>query len=112
MTQLFFDNQLYFDYVERLRKIGVTARVIPGILPITNYKNLVKFCQLCGASISDEVKTIFEPIQDDLERTLEEGIQFSIRQCKGLLDGGAPGLHFYSLNKISPVDVILQNVRR
>lgn len=112
ITQLFFDNQEYFDYVKRLRKLGVNARIIPGILPITNYPSLIRFCSLCGATVTDEVKKIFEPIADDKEATLKAGIQFAVRQCRGLLDGGAPGLHFYCLNKVSPTDKILAEVRQ
>ncbi len=112
ITQLFFDNKDYFSYVNRLRKLGVTARVIPGVLTITNYQSLVKFSQICGAAISPEVKSIFEPIQDNPEKTLEAGIQFAIRQCKDLLKGGAPGLHFYCLNKSHPTDVVLAEVRQ
>lgn len=112
ITQLFFNNQDYFDYVKRLRKLGVASRVIPGILPITNYRNLVKFCALCGATVTEEIHKIFKPIQEDPEKTLEAGIAFAIRQCRQLLDGGAPGLHFYCLNKTSPTDQILREVRR
>ena len=111
ITQLFFDNKEYFDYVGRLSNLGVTARVIPGILPVTNYQSLVKFCGLCGTTITNEIKEIFEPIQEDKQATLEAGIQFAIRQCRQLLDGGAPGLHFYCLNKASPTDKILAEVR-
>ena len=111
ITQLFFNNQDYFDYVSRLRKLGVNARVLPGILPITNYPSLVKFCQNCGCTITDEIKKIFEPIQDDAEKTINAGIEFTVRQCHGLLAGGAPGLHFYALNKYHPVDAILKAVR-
>jgi len=112
ITQLFFDNNDYFEYVHRLRKIGVHVPVIPGILPVTDYKSLQRFCGLCGATISDEVKKIFATIEDDLEATMEEGIRFATRQCRGLLDGGAPGLHFYCLNKASPTDKILKEVRK
>lgn len=112
ITQLFFNNQDYFDYVKRLRKLGVTARVIPGILPITDYPGVVRFCQLCGATVTDEVHKIFKPLQDNKEATLEAGIKFATRQCKELLDGGAPGLHFYTLNKLSPVNAVLKAVRR
>lgn len=110
ITQLFFNNQDYFDYVGRLRKRGVTARVLPGILPITNYQGLVKFCKTCGATVSQEVKNIFEPIQNDPEATSKAGVDFCIRQCQSLLKGGAPGLHFYTLNKLSPVDKILKQI--
>lgn len=111
ITQLFFDNKEYFDYVSRLRDLGVTARIIPGILPLTNYQSLVKFCNLCGTTVTNEIKEIFEPIQEDKEATLQAGIQFAVRQCRQLLDGGAPGLHFYCLNKVTPTDKILAEIR-
>ena len=111
ITQLFFDNKDYFEYIARLKKIGVYARVIPGILPITDYDNLIRFCNLCGATITKEIEKIFLPIKDNKEATLEEGIKFAIRQCRELLKGGAPGLHFYSLNKLHPTNKILQEVR-
>ncbi len=111
ITQLYFDNKDYFEYIDRLRRIGVDVRVIPGILPITDYGALQRFCSLCGATVTDEVKTIFEPIQDDKEATVRAGVEFAIRQCKELLDGGAPGIHFYCLNKVHPTDEILKAVR-
>ena len=112
ITQLFFDNKDYFEYVGRLRKLGVAARIIPGIIPITDYSGIVNFCKICGASIPRKVHEIFSPLADNKEATLQEGIQFAVRQCKELLDGGAPGLHFYTLNKVSPTDTILSQVRR
>ena len=111
ITQLFFDNQDYYDYVKRLRDRGITSRIIPGIIPITDYKALLRFTSLCGASISDEVKSIFEPLAEDKEATRQAGINFCINQCKDLLANGAPGLHFYSLNKVEPTAQILKAVR-
>lgn len=110
ITQLFFDNQDYFVYVNRLRNLGVNNPVLPGILPITNYQGLLKFCAMCGATVTDDVKNIFEPIQDDPAKTFEAGIEFCVKQCRELLDGGAPGLHFYTLNKISPVKDVLERL--
>jgi methylenetetrahydrofolate reductase (NADPH) len=110
MTQLFFDNELYFDYVKRLRALGVNARVIPGILPITNYENAVNFCKGCGATIPQRVHDIFQPIAGDKDKTLEVGTQFAIDQCRELLAGGAPGLHLYTLNKTEPVRTILRSL--
>lgn len=112
ITQLFFDNQDYFDYVGRLRKRGVNNRVVPGIIPVTDYNALVRFTSMCGASISNEVKEIFEPIAEDKDATLNAGIDFCITQCEELLAGGAPGLHFYTLNKSYPTSEILQAVRK
>ena len=111
ITQLFFDNKDYFEYIERLHRIDVDVRVIPGILPITNYEALLRFCAICGATVTDEVQRIFEPLQDDQEATVKAGIEFAIRQCQELLDGGAPGIHFYCLNKLHPTDAILKAVR-
>lgn len=110
ITQLFFDNQDYFDYVQRLRRLGVNNRIIPGIFPITNYSNLIKFCSLCGANVTSEIRQIFEPLQDDAEATFQAGIDFAIRQCRSLLQDGAPGLHFYCMNKTSPTDKIFKAV--
>lgn len=112
ITQLFFDNNYYFDYVKELRDLGVTARIIPGILPVTNYKNLLKFCSGCQTTVPEKIKRIFEPIQDNEEETISAGIKFTVNQCLELLQGGAPGLHFYSLNKIHPVDEIVRQVRQ
>ena len=112
ITQLFFNNQDYFAYMARLKKLGVSARVIPGILPITNYPSLLKFCALCGATVTDEVRRIFAPIQEDKEATLQAGLQFAVKQCRELLDGGAPGLHFYCLNKLEPTATILRQLQK
>ena len=111
ITQLFFDNQDYFDYVQRLKKLGVTARIIPGIIPITDYNGIVNFCKVCGAGIPEKIHKTFAPLQNDKEATLQAGIDLAVQQCRELLKGGAPGLHFYTLNKVSPVDVILKEVR-
>ncbi|MBF0504280.1 MAG: methylenetetrahydrofolate reductase [NAD(P)H] [Candidatus Omnitrophica bacterium] len=111
ITQLFFNNQDYFDYVARLKKLGVTNRIIPGILPICDYPALVRFCAMCGASIPDHVHAIFRPLANDPQKTLAAGIEFCLKQGKELLQGGAPGLHFYALNKIHPVDVIIKELR-
>jgi methylenetetrahydrofolate reductase (NADPH) len=112
ITQLFFDNKDYFDYVDRLRKRGVTVPVLPGIIPITDYEGLIKFCAICGATVTEEIMKIFEPIKSDKTAVKQAGIEFAVKQCKELLKHGAPGLHFYTLNKVSPTDEILKAVRR
>ncbi len=111
ITQLFFNNQDYFDYVVRLKKLGVNARIIPGILPITDYPGLVRFTAMCGASISQKVHDIFKPLAGNPEKTLAAGIDFCLKQSRELLKGGAPGLHFYTLNKVHPVDAIIKELR-
>ncbi len=102
ITQLFFDNNIYSEYVERLGKQGVNIRVLPGILPITSYEGLLKFCNICGATVSQEVHDIFKPLNGNEELTGKAGIEFAVKQCKDLLERGAPGLHFFTLNKIEP----------
>ncbi|HSV43963.1 MAG TPA: methylenetetrahydrofolate reductase [NAD(P)H] [Candidatus Bathyarchaeia archaeon] len=111
VTQLFLDNDFYFDYIKRLANIGVTTRVIPGILPIVNYNRLPEFSTRDGISIPEKVKAIFEPIKDDPEKTLEAGKRYAIEQCQDLLKRGAPGIHFYALNKYQPVADILMAIR-
>jgi len=112
ITQLFFDNRDYFEYLARLRKIGVTARVIPGILTITDYQKLLKFCDTCGATIPPRVHDIFRPLAGDSAATVEAGTNFAVAQCNELLEGGAPGLHFYSLNRVEPTRRILEAIKR
>lgn len=112
ITQLFFNNKDYFEYVKRLRKAGVTQRIIPGILPITNYQNLVNFCNNCGATIPQEVHKIFKPLANDEKAIYKAGVEFAIKQGRELLAKGASGLHFYTLNKVGPTREILNNLER
>ena len=111
ITQLFFDNEDYFDYVKRLRTLGVTVPVVPGVIPITDFGGLLRFCKVCGASVPKHVKDIFEPIAGDREKTLSKGIEFCVAQCRELLQAGAPGVHFYALNKIHPLDAIYLQIK-
>lgn len=99
VTQLFFDPEVYFDYVRRVRQAGITARVIPGVLPITDYEGLLRFTANCGASVPDEVHRIFKPAADDPERIFALGVDYAVRQCRTLLAEGAPGIHFYTANR-------------
>ncbi len=102
VTQLFFDNDIYSEYLDRLNNTNVSVRVLPGVLPITSYEGLVKFCNICGTTISDEVHDIFKPLSGDDEATKEAGIEFAVKQCKDLLERGAPGIQFFTLNKVEP----------
>lgn len=111
ITQLFFDNNDYYEYVKRLKSLGINARVIPGILPITDYYGVLKFCKTCGTTIPKKVQKLFSPIADDKPAILQQGIDFCIEQCRDLLKNGAPGIHFYPLNKISPINEIFKEVK-
>jgi methylenetetrahydrofolate reductase (NADPH) len=111
ITQLFFNNRDYFEYVDRVRKIGVTAPIIPGILPVTDYQALLSMCRTCGATIPQRVHDIFKPLQGDAPATYQAGVEFAVEQCNELLNGGAPGLHFFTLNKVDPTREILNRIK-
>ena len=112
ITQLFFDNKDYFEYLDRTKKAGINARMLPGVITITDYKVLLKFCGTCGATIPQKVHDIFKPLDGDKEATYKAGVEFAVNQCNDLLKGGAPGLHFYALNKIDPTREVLSRVKR
>jgi methylenetetrahydrofolate reductase (NADPH) len=112
ITQLFFDNKEYFEYLERTKKIGVNVRILPGIIPITNYQKLLKFCDTCGATIPEKIHDIFKPLDGDDEASYKAGVEFAVKQCNELLSGGAPGLHFYTLNKVEPTREILTKIKK
>ena len=112
ITQLFFDNKDYFEYLERTKRIGVNVRIIPGIIPITNYQTLLRFCNTCGATIPQKIHDIFKPLDGNDQETYKAGVEFVVKQCNDLLAGGAPGLHFYSLNRVEPTKEILSKIKR
>lgn len=99
VTQLFFDNQYYFDFVDKARKAGITVPIVPGIMPITNFRQIKRFTEMCGSKIPESLLAQLEPYQDNLSRTYYIGVDYAIKQCRELLAKGAPGLHFYTLNK-------------
>ncbi len=99
ITQLFFDNRDYFDFVTRARGIGITVPIIPGIMPVTNYAQIQKFTKMCGAHLPDGMIHELEKIHTDAQKVQSFGIDCAVRQCQDLLDRGAPGIHFYTLNK-------------
>jgi methylenetetrahydrofolate reductase (NADPH) len=109
-TQLFFDNTDYFRFVERVRAMGITQPVLPGLMPVTNYGQLHKFAAMCGARIPAEIIRVLEPRQTDTEYVIRYGIDWTYRQARDLLDRGAPGIHFYTLNKSRSTEVILSRL--
>ncbi|MEF2144973.1 MAG: methylenetetrahydrofolate reductase [Desulfovibrionaceae bacterium] len=101
VTQLFFDNRLYFDFVERLGTMGVHAPVVPGVLPILSIKSAKFILSLCGASIPGKFLAALEQAfeQGGDEAVREVGLAYAVAQAQELIDGGAPGVHLYTLNK-------------
>jgi methylenetetrahydrofolate reductase (NADPH) len=110
ITQYFFNADAYFHFVERARALGVEAPIIPGVMPITNYTKLARFSDACGAEIPRWVRKQLEAYGDDSESIAAFGEEVISRLCQRLLDGGAPGLHFYTLNQSAPSLKILDNI--
>jgi len=102
ITQYFFNADCYFYFVERVRKLGVEIPIVPGIMPITNYSKLARFSDACGAEIPRWVRKQLEAYGDDIESIQAFGEQVITQMCEKLLAGGAPGLHFYTLNQAEP----------
>jgi len=100
VTQLFFDNRLYFDYVERLKAMGANVPVIPGVLPIMSLRSAKFILGLCGAAIPGKFLSALEKANEDGgdDAVYELGIGYAIKQAQELIDGGAPGVHLYTLN--------------
>lgn len=99
ITQLFFNNQFYFDFIKKVREAGINARIIPGIIPITSYKQIERFTMMSGTKIPPELTVRLDEHKDNPVKTYQIGIDYTISQCQELLAGGAPGIHFYTLNK-------------
>ncbi len=111
ITQLFFDNDLYFSFVSKCRKAGIGVPIIPGIMPITNVEQVKRFTEMCGAGLPPTLMREMERFQDDPAAVLSQGVAYATAQCLDLLSRGAPGIHFYTLNKSSATRTILTALR-
>lgn len=107
-TQMFFNNEHYFSFVEKCSKVGITQPVIPGILPVSSYNQLLKMADMCKVEIPQKMKTILEKYQEDKDYTKKYAIEYAAQQCSELLQNGVKGLHFYTLNKAYAVSEILK----
>jgi methylenetetrahydrofolate reductase (NADH) len=111
ITQLFFDNEMYFDFVERARAAGVDVPIIPGVMPITNFGQIKRFTEMCGATIPSHLACELEARQDDPDAVRDLGVAFATLQCSELLARGAPGIHFYVLNRAPVARSVLAALR-
>jgi methylenetetrahydrofolate reductase (NADPH) len=111
ISQLFFDNQLYFDFVDAARAAGIDVPIIPGVIPIATFSQVVRICKLCEASIPPELSQAMEALGGDAEAEGLLGVAYAARQCEELLAGGAPGIHFYALNRAPGTRAVLSAVR-
>jgi len=111
LTQLFFDNADYFEFRDYVAgKLGVRAPLVPGIVPILSAAQITRFTQLCGAKIPPPLRSKLDQLMDNDEAAAEFGIEYATRQCEELLRAGAPGLHFYTLNKSRSTVLVLKNL--
>jgi methylenetetrahydrofolate reductase (NADPH) len=110
ITQLFFDNDDYFRFVEDLRKLGVTVPIVPGVLPILSVSQIRRFTALCCAKIPAKLEKQLTKVEHNDEAAIEMGIDYASRQCEELIKFGVNGLHFYSLNKSYSVAAICKNL--
>lgn len=110
ITQYFFNADAYFYFAEACQKAGIKQPIYPGIMPITNFKNLCRFSANCGAEIPQWLKRRVDSLEDDQQAILQFGQEMVIRLSEQLLAGGAPGLHFYSMNQLQPIQEIYQAV--
>jgi len=110
ITQLFFNNRDYFEFRDCLTKLGVTVPLVPGIIPILSAAQIKKFTALCGAALPQALLSELEKRGDDEEAVAQYGIEYATRQCEELLLEGAPGIHFYTLNKARSTTAILKNL--
>lgn len=110
VTQLFFNNALYFGFVERARRIGIQVPILPGLMPITDLAQIRRFMDMCGASIPGPLLSRLERAQSP-EEVLEIGVEHTTRQAQELIEAGVPGIHLYTLNKSPATRRVMQNLQ-
>jgi len=111
ITQIFFDNYYYFDFLDRARAAGIDVPIVPGIMPITNSAQIERITTMCGTQIPEDLAGRLTRAAEDPARVMAAGIEQAIEQCRELLDHGAPGLHFYTLNKSDATRSVLAAVQ-
>lgn len=110
ITQLFFDNQVYFDFVEAAREKGIEVPIVAGVIPVTSFEQTKRICDLCDASIPPRLEEAFRTAGDE-QAQFELGVAYAAQQCAELLVAGAPGIHFYALNRAPATRAVLGALR-
>ena len=111
ITQLFFDNGVYFDFVASARERGIDVPIIPGVIPIASYPQVARICALCDAEVPPELDAAMRELGGDEEAEALLGVAYAARQCEELLAAGAPGIHFYALNRAPGTRAVLAALR-
>jgi methylenetetrahydrofolate reductase (NADPH) len=111
ITQLFFDNQVYFDFVRAARRRGIEVPILAGVIPVASFAQTKRICELCDATIPPRLEAAFEAAGGDPEREFELGVAYAAQQCSELLIAGAPGVHFYALNRAPATRAVLGSLK-
>jgi methylenetetrahydrofolate reductase (NADPH) len=111
ITQLFFDNQVYFDFVAAARAKGIEVPILAGVIPVAGFAQTKRICELCDASIPPRLEAAFRAAEGDETAEFELGVAFAAQQCAELLIAGAPGIHFYALNRAPATRAVLGALR-
>ncbi len=112
ITQLFFDNACYFSFLEKAAAAGIKVPVLPGLMPITGYKQMQNFTKMMQVCVPDELRRGIERWEGDRDGMFKFSVDYASRQARQLLEGGAPGLHLYTLNRSKAAMAIMKNVKR
>jgi methylenetetrahydrofolate reductase (NADPH) len=110
ITQLFYDNEDFYRYVEDVRALGVTVPIVPGVFPVLSADQTRRFTQFCGSKIPPRLDALLNKVAGDDEATIRMGIDYATEQVEGLLEFGVPGVHFYAMNRSRSVTAILDNL--
>jgi methylenetetrahydrofolate reductase (NADPH) len=110
ITQLFFDNEDFYQFQDFLAKNGVTVPIIPGVLPVSSAKQTKRFTEMCGARLPEPFLKRLDEIGDDDDAATRFGIEYATEQCHALLKSGVQGIHFYTLNKAASTTAIVRNL--
>ncbi|HEX7293477.1 MAG TPA: methylenetetrahydrofolate reductase [NAD(P)H] [Solirubrobacterales bacterium] len=111
ITQLFFDNQVYFDFVAAAREKGIEVPILAGVIPVASFAQTKRICDLCDASIPAPLEAAFRAAEGDERAEFELGVAYAAQQCSELLIAGAPGIHFYALNRAPATRAVLGALR-
>ena len=110
ITQYFYNVDAYFEFTSQCQKEGIDLPIVPGIMPITNHANLIRFSSACGAEIPRWLRKRLETLESNNDDLCKYGVEVVSKMCEKLFEGGAPGLHFYSMNRSGPIIEIIKNL--
>jgi methylenetetrahydrofolate reductase (NADPH) len=112
VAQYFYDNQFFYDYLDKILARGIKVPVVPGVMPIYTVKMTENLANICGITITEKVRNGLDSLPaDDKEAVIQYGIDLATEQCKDLLKHGVPGLHFYTMNRGKSIMRIMENIK-